>query len=80
MVWRSSGDGVPNGPGVADMKGRIAVLLAALKAVEQSAFSDRFGYARYTAFMIADSLKERAALSALTVLRLGGWSHSASRI
>src|SRR3954471_6489149 len=37
-------DGVLNGPGVADMKGGIAVLLAALKAVEQSAVSDRFGY------------------------------------
>ena len=37
-------DGVLNGPGVADMKGGIAVMLAALKAVEQSAASDRFGY------------------------------------
>ena len=37
-------DGVLNGPGVADMKGGIAVMLAALKAVEQSAVSDRFGY------------------------------------
>jgi glutamate carboxypeptidase len=37
-------DGVLNGPGVADMKGGIAVLLAALKAVEQSASSDRVGY------------------------------------
>src|SRR5437763_3559976 len=37
-------DGVLNGPGVADMKGGIAVLLAALKAVEQSPLSDRFGY------------------------------------
>ena len=37
-------DGVLNGPGVADMKGGIAVMLAALKSVEQSAVSDRFGY------------------------------------
>jgi glutamate carboxypeptidase len=37
-------DGVLNGPGVADMKGGIAVMLAALKAVEQNAASDRFGY------------------------------------
>jgi glutamate carboxypeptidase len=35
---------VLNGPGVADMKGGIAVMLAALKAVEQSASADRFGY------------------------------------
>src|SRR5437763_16671967 len=37
-------DGVLNGPGVADMKGGIAVLLAALKAVEQSPLADRLGY------------------------------------
>ena len=37
-------DGVLNGPGVADMKGGIAVMLASLKAVEQSAAADRLGY------------------------------------
>src|SRR5689334_18178801 len=37
-------DGVLNGPGVADMKGGIAVMLAALKAVEHSRMSDRIGY------------------------------------
>ena len=37
-------DGVLNGPGVADMKGGLAVMLAALKAVEQSPAADRFGY------------------------------------
>jgi glutamate carboxypeptidase len=37
-------EGVLNGPGVADMKGGIAVMLAALKAVEQSPLADRFGY------------------------------------
>jgi glutamate carboxypeptidase len=37
-------DGVLNGPGVADMKGGISVLLAALKSVEQSPLADRFGY------------------------------------
>ncbi|MFL6752361.1 MAG: hydrolase [Sphingomicrobium sp.] len=37
-------DGVLNGPGVADMKGGIAVMLAALKAVEQGPLADRFGY------------------------------------
>ena len=33
-----------NGPGVADMKGGIAVMLAALKAVEQSPVADCIGY------------------------------------
>jgi glutamate carboxypeptidase len=37
-------DGILNGPGVADMKGGIAVMLAALKAVERSPLADRFGY------------------------------------
>jgi len=37
-------DGVLNGPGVADMKGGIAVMLAALKAVEQGSLASRIGY------------------------------------
>ncbi|HLO21164.1 MAG TPA: M20/M25/M40 family metallo-hydrolase, partial [Sphingomicrobium sp.] len=37
-------DGVLNGPGVADMKGGLSVMLAALKAVERSSTADRFGY------------------------------------
>ena len=36
--------GVLGGPGVADMKGGIAVMLAALKAVEQSPDAERLGY------------------------------------
>ena len=37
-------DGILGGPGVADMKGGIAVMLAALKAVERSPLGDRLGY------------------------------------
>jgi glutamate carboxypeptidase len=37
-------EGVLNGPGVADMKGGIAVLLAALKAIERSIAPDGLGY------------------------------------
>jgi glutamate carboxypeptidase len=36
--------GVLNGPGVADMKGGLSVMLAALKAVEASPHPDRIGY------------------------------------
>jgi glutamate carboxypeptidase len=37
-------DGVINGPGTADMKGGISVILAALSAVEASPLRDRIGY------------------------------------
>jgi len=37
-------NGVLGGPGVADMKGGIAVMLAALKAIEASGDANRFGY------------------------------------
>jgi len=40
--WREPG--VLGGPGVADMKGGIAVLLSALKAVEASPVAERLGY------------------------------------
>jgi glutamate carboxypeptidase len=37
-------DGVLNGPGAADMKGGISVMLAALKSVEKSPAAERIGY------------------------------------
>ncbi|MCU0729234.1 MAG: M20/M25/M40 family metallo-hydrolase [Sphingopyxis sp.] len=41
--WLDDGQTI-NGPGVADMKGGIAVMLAALSAVEASGAGDGFGY------------------------------------
>jgi len=37
-------DGVLNGPGVADMKGGLAAMLAALKAIEATGAADSIGY------------------------------------
>lgn len=37
-------DGLLHGPGVNDMKGGLALMLAALKAVEMSPYADRLGY------------------------------------
>ncbi len=42
VFWRE--EGVLGGPGVADMKGGLAVLLAALKAVEASPLAGSLGY------------------------------------
>lgn len=42
LTWRQ--DGTLNGPGTADMKGGIAVMLAALRAVEANPLSTRIGY------------------------------------
>ncbi len=43
LKWLEPGKAL-NGPGVADMKGGIAVMLAALKAVEASTLANLFGY------------------------------------
>lgn len=42
LQWRQAG--VLNGPGVADMKGGIAVMLAALQAFERSPWATQLGY------------------------------------
>lgn len=42
LRWREPG--VLNGPGTADMKGGIAVILAALSALEQTSLAERIGY------------------------------------
>ena len=42
LEWRE--EGMLGGPGVADMKGGIAVMLAALKAVERTGCAARLGY------------------------------------
>jgi glutamate carboxypeptidase len=55
--------GVLNGPGVADMKGGLAVMLAALKAVERSGASDRLGYE-----VVINSDEEVGSLSSAKLL------------
>ena len=56
-------DGVLGGPGVADMKGGIAVMLAALNAVENSTLADRFGYE-----VVINSDEEVGSLSSAPLL------------
>jgi glutamate carboxypeptidase len=56
-------DGVLNGPGVADMKGGIAVMLAALKSVEKSPHADRIGYE-----VVINSDEEVGSLSSAPLL------------
>ena len=43
VFWREQGQ-VLGGPGVADMKGGLAIMLAALQAVETSPLAERIGY------------------------------------
>ena len=56
------GEGVIGGPGVADMKGGIAVMLAALKAVEADGFAD-LGYD-----IVINSDEEVGSLSSAVLL------------
>jgi glutamate carboxypeptidase len=56
-------DGVLNGPGVADMKGGIAIMLAALKAVEQSPNAACLGYE-----VVINSDEEVGSLGSATLL------------
>jgi glutamate carboxypeptidase len=56
-------DGVLNGPGVADMKGGLAVMLAALKAVEESPKGSSLGYE-----VIINSDEEVGSLGSAAVL------------
>jgi glutamate carboxypeptidase len=56
-------EGVLNGPGVADMKGGLAVMLAALKAIETASGSDRIGYE-----VVVNSDEEVGSLSSAPLL------------
>ncbi len=60
-------DGVLGGPGVADMKGGIAVMLAALKSVEASPLAARIGYE-----VVINSDEEVGSLGSATLIAEAG--------
>ncbi|MBX9882020.1 MAG: hydrolase [Sphingomonas sp.] len=61
LTWLESG--VLNGPGVADMKGGLALLLAALLAIEGAPGADRIGYQ-----VMINSDEETGSLSSSTLI------------
>jgi len=62
LAWKE--EGVLGGPGVADMKGGLAVMLAALKAVETSPAASGLGYE-----LVINSDEEVASLGSAALIR-----------
>ncbi|MBX9815805.1 MAG: hypothetical protein A4S12_03825 [Proteobacteria bacterium SG_bin5] len=61
LAWREPG--VLGGPGVADMKGGLALLLAALRAVEEAPFAEHWGYQ-----LLINSDEETGSLSSAALI------------
>ena len=66
LTWLEPGK-VLNGPGVADMKGGIAIMLAALEAVEDTPTAGRIGYE-----IVINSDEEVGSLGSADLIARGG--------
>ena len=70
---RTLADGTINGPGVADMKGGLAILLAALRALESSPLAARIGYE-----LVINSDEETGSHGSAALITRAAWGKIAA--